>query len=77
MPVFLPWRNQDNISHANGYVFFFCGHDTFAFSNNEYLLSRVTVKLVPNTWAKVNLRYDQVTIQFLADNWLHCNRSGK
>ena len=77
MPMFLPWRNQDNISPANDYVFFFCGYDTFAFSNDEYLFSRVAMKLVPNTRAKVNLRYDQVTIQFFADNWLHRNRSGK
>ena len=36
MPVFLPWRNQDNISHANGYVFFFRSNYAFSFSDDEY-----------------------------------------
>lgn len=75
--MFLPCRNEYNITRSDGYFFFICSDDTFAFRDNEYLFGRVAVKFVPHTLAEVYLLYQEVFTKVSSNNRLQGDRTGK
>jgi len=77
MPVFFSRWNEYDIPRFDGYFFFICGDDTFAFSDNEYLFSRVTMKFIPHTLAEVHLLYQKVFTQVSSNNRLQGDWTGK
>ena len=68
---------RDDITWSDGYFFFICGDDTFAFRDNEYLFGRVAMKFVPYTLAEVYLLYQEVFTQVSPNNRLQGDWTGK
>jgi len=60
MPMFFSGGNKDYISYDNSFLFFFRSNYAFSFSNDEYLLRRVAMKLIPHSRAKGNLCDDDI-----------------
>jgi hypothetical protein len=60
MPVFFTRREQDNLPHGYGSLFFFRGHNALAGNYDQHLIYIVRMEFVPHPFTKIHDAYPQV-----------------